>query len=59
MKILLFISGVKDTFLCITVNMNCTITVDYIPSPIIYIFLPTIGKDNKDESELSVRKRKS
>ena len=44
-------------FLRITVNMTCTITVDEIPSPILYIFLPPLGKNNRDESELSVRKK--
>ena len=56
-KFLLFLSGVKDMFLRITVNMTCTITVDEIPSPILYIFLPPLGKNNRDESELSVRKK--
>ena len=36
--------------------MTCTITVDEIPCPILHIFLPPLGKNNRDESELSVRK---
>ena len=44
-------------FLRITFNMTCTITEDKIPSPILYIFFPPLGKDNRDESELSVRKK--
>ena len=44
-------------FLRITVNMTCTITVDEISSRILYIFFPTLGKNNRDESELSVRKK--
>ena len=39
--------------------MTCTITVDEIHSLILYIFLPPLGKNNRDESELSVQKKNS
>ena len=56
-KFFLVISGVKDMFLSITFNTSCTITEDKIPSPILYLFFPPLGKDNRDESELSIRKK--
>ena len=58
-KFFLVISGVKDMFLSITFNTSCTITEDKIPSPILYIFFSPLGKDNRDESELSIRKNNS
>ena len=57
-KFFLVISGVKDMFLSITFNTSCTITEDKIPSPILYIFLPPLGKNNRDKSELSLYEKK-